>query len=104
MPNIRLFDMAVTVAGPATTQLADDNDDDGREMDFDDVRDFANQDLPCPHSYNGLIGPLADFLSAMPDWVNILENDITQALQGHPVPLPGPVPPGISLTEAIEVN
>ena len=40
----------------------------------------------------------------MPDWVNILESDITQALQGHPVPLPGPVPPGISLTEAIEVN
>ena len=38
--------MAVTVAGPATTQLADDNDDDEREMDFDDVRDFADQDLP----------------------------------------------------------
>ena len=102
MPNIPLFDMAV--AGPATTQLADDNDDDGREMDFDDERDFADQDLPSPQSYNGLIGPLADFLSAMPDWVNILESDITQALQGHPVPLPGPVPPGISLTEAIEVN
>ena len=72
----------MAVAGPATTQLADDNDDDGREMDFDDVRDFADQDLPCPQSYNGLIGPLADFLSAMPDWVNISESDITQALQG----------------------
>ena len=34
----------MAVAGPATTQLADDNDDDGREMDFDDVRDFADQD------------------------------------------------------------
>ena len=68
----------MAVAGPATTQLADDNDDDGREMDFDDVRDFADQDLPCPQSYNGLIGPFADFLSAMPDWVNISESDITQ--------------------------
>ena len=76
----------MTVAGPATTQLADDSDDDGQEMDFDDVLDFAYQDLR-PQSYNGLIGPLADFLSAMPDWMNILESDITQALQGHPVPL-----------------
>ena len=96
--------MSVTVAGPATTQLADDNDDDGREMDFDDVLDFADQDLPCPQSYNGLIGPLADFLSAMPDWMNILESDITPALQGHPVPLSGSVPPGISLSEATEVS
>ena len=94
----------MAVAGPATTQLADNNDDNGREKDNDDVQDFAYQDLPSPQSYNGLIGPLADFLSAMPDWVNLLESDITQALQGHPVPLPGPVPPGISLTEAIEVN
>ncbi len=73
-------------------------------MDFDDVQDFAYQDLPCQQSYNGLIGPLADFLSAMPDWMNILESDITQALQGHPVPLSGSVPPGISLSEATEVN
>ena len=75
-------------------------------MDFDDMRDYADQGFPSPHrqSYTGHIGPLADFLSAMPDWVNILESDITQALQGHPVPLPGPVPPGISLTEAIQVN
>ena len=94
----------MAVARPATSQLADDINDDRRDMDFDDVRDFAYQDLPCPQSYNGLIGPLADFLSAMPDWVNILESDITQELQGHPVPLPGPVPSGISLTEAIEVN
>ena len=94
----------MAVAGPAATQLADDNDDDGRGMDFDDLRDFAGQDLPSPQSYNGNIGPMADFLSAMPDWVNILESDITKALQGQPVPLPGPVPPGITLTEAIEVN
>ncbi len=34
----------MTVAGPVTTQLADDNDDDGLGMDFDDVLDFTNQD------------------------------------------------------------
>ena len=102
MQTIRLFNM--TVAGPATAQLADDNDDDGREMDFDDVQDFSYQDLPCQQPYNGLISPLADFLSVMPDWMKILESDITQALQGHPVPLSGSVPPGIYLSEATEVN
>ncbi len=69
----------MAVAGPATTQLADDNDDDGREMDFDNVLDFANQDLPCPQSYNGLI----HWLISCPS-LNILESDITQAFQGHP--------------------
>ncbi len=36
----------MAVAGPDITQLADHNDDDGREMDFDDLQDFAHQDLP----------------------------------------------------------
>ncbi len=35
----------MAVAGPATTHPAADNDDNGREMDFDDMRDFADQDL-----------------------------------------------------------
>ena len=47
---------------PPTARLSSDSDsENGREMDNDGRRDFADQDLPGP-TYTGDVGPLATFL------------------------------------------
>ena len=71
------------------------------------MRDFEDQDLPDLSNHpttTGHVGPMAKFLNDMPDWMNGISDDVMKALEGLPVPAPGPVPPGISLQEAIQVH
>ena len=91
---------------PSTANMVEDEDND-REMDSDDMRDFADQDLPDPSSpppSTDHAGPIAQFLHALPDWMNCISDNVMKALEGLPVPAPGPAPPGISLQEAIQVH
>jgi hypothetical protein len=50
------------------------------------------------------LGPIHHFLSCMPDWMNINAEGLNLALESLPIPLKGPIPPGISLQEAIQVD
>ncbi len=49
-------------------------------------------------------GPIYQFLSGIPDWLNFNPEDLDRALESLPIPLKGPIPPGISLQDAIEVK
>ncbi len=49
-------------------------------------------------------GPIHQFLSGIPDWMNINQEDLYLALESLHIPLKGPIPPGISLQEAFQVN
>ena len=80
----------------------DSNED--RELDFDDHRDFMDQDDPAGQFPNADPGPIHQFLSGIPDWLNFNPEDLDRALESLPIPLKGPVPPGISLQDAIEVK
>jgi hypothetical protein len=83
-------------------QSSDSNED--REMDFDDHRDFIDQDVPAGQFPTADPGPIHQFLSGIPDWLNFNPEDLDRALESLPIPLKGPSPPGISLQEAIQVN
>ena len=88
-----------TVARPPAIESNEDT-----EMDFDDHRDYLDQDpldgeLPTAES-----GPIAQFLSDVPDWLNMTPEDLNKALETLPIPLEGQPPPGLSIHEAIEVN
>ncbi len=54
-------------------------------MDFDDQRDYMDQDI---HAGKFLIaaqsGPIAQFLSGMPDWMNMTPEDINLAVESLP--------------------
>ncbi len=80
----------------------DSNED--REMDFDDHRDYMDQDDPAGQFPTVDPGPIHQFLSGIPDWLNFNPEDLDRALESLPIPLKGPSPPGISLQEAIEVK
>ena len=73
-------------------------------MDFDDHRDFMDQDIPAGQFPTADPGPIHQFLSGIPDWMNINQEDLDLALESLPSPLKGPITPGISLQEAIQVN
>ncbi len=73
------------------------------EMNFDDHRDYMDQVIPAGQIPTADPGPIHHFLSDMPDWMNINEEDLNLALKNLPIPLKGPIPPGISLQEAIQV-
>jgi hypothetical protein len=83
-------------------QSSDSNED--REMDFDDHRDFMDQDDPAGQFPSVDPGPIHLFLSGILDWLNFNPEDLGRALESLPIPLKGPVPPGISLQDAIEVK
>jgi hypothetical protein len=83
-------------------QSSDRNED--REMDFDDHRDFMDRDVPAGQFPTADPGPIHQFLSGIPDWLNFNPEDLDRALEILPIPLKGPSPPGISLQEAIQVN
>ncbi len=73
-------------------------------MDFDDHRDFMDQDIPAGQFPTAYPGPIHRFLSGIPDWMNINQEDLDRALESLPFPLKGPIPPGIFLQEAIQEN
>ncbi len=60
-----------------------------REMDFDDLRDYLDQDIPAKHFGQFPIaesGPIAQFLADMPDWMNMTPEDPNKALESLLVP------------------
>ncbi len=77
--------------------MIDSNDD--HEMDFDDQRDYMDQDI---HHLDSL----HSFFNDMPDWMNMTPEDINVAVKSLRVPNPseGHILLGISLQEAIEVS
>ena len=54
--------------------------------------------------YPVLQGPLARFLSTVPDWSVLDKVALDNVIKGLPVPVVGPAPPGISLHNAIKVK
>ena len=84
-------------AGPAPHPSAPPSDaGHNPPWDSDDERDFAEQDYspPSPMShYPGSLNPLLQFLSHIPDWNSFDKSALDRALEGLPVPMPGPVPP-----------
>ena len=95
-------------AGPAPHPSAPPSDaGHNPPWDSDDERDFAEQDYspPSPMShYPGSLNPFLQFLSHIPDWNSFDKSALDRALEGLPVPMPGPVPRGMSLHEAINVR
>jgi hypothetical protein len=73
-------------------------------MDFDDHRDFMDQDDPAGQFPTVDPGPIHRCLSGIPDWLNFNPEDLDRALESLPIPLKGPIPPGISLQDAIEAK
>jgi hypothetical protein len=73
-------------------------------MDLDGHRDFMDKDIPEGQFPTANPGPIHQFLNGIPDWMNINQEDLDLALESLPIPLKGPIPPGISLQEAIQVN
>ena len=73
-------------------------------MDFDDHRDFMDQEDPAGQFPTVDPGPIHQFLSGIPDWLNFNPEDLDRALESLPIPLKGPSPPGISVQDAIEVK
>ncbi len=73
-------------------------------MDFDDQRDYMDQDIHAGKFLTAQSGPNAQFLGGMSDWTNMTQENINLAVERLPKPLEGHILPGISLQEAIEVN
>jgi hypothetical protein len=57
-------------------------------MDFDDQRDFMDQDIPAEQFKFPTAdpGPIHHFLSGIPDWRNINQEDLNLALESFPIP------------------
>ena len=95
-------------AGPAPQSSAAPSDaGDNPPWEKDDESYFADQEYsllsPMSH-YPGSLNPFVQFLSDIPDWNSFDKSVLDHALQGLPVPIPGPAPRGISLQEAINVS
>ena len=92
------------VTGPSLPRPPSSDSNEDREMDFDDHRDFMDQDDPAGQFPTVDPGPIHQFLSGIPDWLNFNPEDLDRALKSLPIPLKGPSPPGISLQDAIEAK
>ena len=81
--------------GPSvpSAQLIDSNEE--NEMGFFTVAVITwTKAGQFPSALSGLI---AQFLTAMPDWMNMTPEDLNLALESLPIPLEGHIPPGMSL-------
>jgi hypothetical protein len=90
--------------GPSLPRPPSIDSNEDREMDFDDDRDFMDRDDLAGQFPTADPGPIHRFLSGIPDWLNFNPEDPDRALESLPIPLEGPVPPGISLQDATEVK
>ena len=73
-------------------------------VDQDELLDYADQGPLQSPTATAVPGPLAQFLSNMPDFMEGIEESLQRALNYLPVPTPGPSPDGISIHEAIQVS
>jgi hypothetical protein len=67
------------------------------KMDFGDLRDYMDQDIPARQypTANLEFGPIAQFLTDMPYWMNLTPEVLNVAMESLPIPIEGPVSPGI---------
>ena len=95
-------------AGPVPRQAPDSGDEDGdRPWNSDDERDFQDQQSPPPSPMQHYPAPrnsIARFLCDVPDWSVLDKQALDKAISQLPVPLPGPVPAGISIQDALQVR
>ena len=94
----------VSYSGPRLPRPPSIDSNEDRELDFDDHRDFMDQDDPAEQFPTADPGPIHKILSGIPDWFNFNPEDLDRALESLPIPLKGPISPGISLQDAIEVK
>jgi hypothetical protein len=71
-------------------------------MDFDDHHDFMDQDDPAGQFPTVGPGPIHQFLSGIPDWMNFNPEDLDWALESLLIPLKGQTTPKIYLQDAID--
>jgi hypothetical protein len=53
-------------------------------MYFDELRDYMDQDIPTGQFPNAKSGTIAQFLTEMPDWMNMTPEDLNLALKSRP--------------------
>ena len=94
----------VPVLRPHASQAFDNDLDADRPMDQDELLECADQGLLQSPTATAVQGPLALFLSNMPDFMEGIEESLQRALHSLPVPTPGPSPDGISIHEVIQVS
>ncbi len=94
----------VSVVRPPAQQDSDNDLDDEHPMDQDEHLDYTDQEpLPLLTS-TGELGPMAQILFEMPDFMEGIEENLQRTLDSLPVPTPSPPPDGISIHEAIQVS
>jgi hypothetical protein len=59
--------MGVSFAGPSLPRLPSSDSNEDREMDFDDHRDFMDQDVSAGQFPTADPGPIHQFLSGIPE-------------------------------------
>jgi hypothetical protein len=96
--------MGGSYTGPSPPRPPSSESNVDHEMDFDDHRDFMDQDVSAGQFPTANPGPIHRFLSGIPDWLNFNPKDLDRALESIPNPLKGLSPPGISLQDAIEAK
>ncbi len=96
--------MGGSYTGPSLPRPPSSDSNEDREMDFDNHCAFMDQDDPAGQFPTVDPGPIHQFLSGIPDWLNFNPEDLDRALESLPIPLKGQSPPGISLQDAIEVK
>ncbi len=49
-------------------------------MEFDDLSDYMDQNIPAGHFPTADSGPISQFLTGMPDWMKMSQEDLNLAL------------------------
>jgi hypothetical protein len=62
--------------GPILPNLPSSDSNEDREIDFDYHRDFMGQDVPAGQFPTADPGPIHQFLSGIPDWLNFNPEDL----------------------------
>jgi hypothetical protein len=96
--------MGDSYTGPSLPRPPSSDRNEDCEMDFDNHRDFMDQDVPAGQFPSGDPGPIHQFLSGIPHWLNFNPEDLDRALESLPIPLKGQSPPDISIQDTIEVK
>jgi hypothetical protein len=53
-------------------------------MDFDDLRDYLDQDIPAGQFPTAESGPISQFFTVMPDWMNMNQQNFNLACESLP--------------------
>ncbi len=67
-----------------------DNNEENK-MDIDNLQDCMDQDIPAGELPTAESGPIAHFLTDMPESMNMTPEDLNLALKSLRIPLEGPI-------------